>query len=108
MHEAAIAQIDADVRERVVEGVEENQIAGLEIGPVERLGGFADRQAVVGQLDAGHLVEDMVDEAAAIESGLGRRAAQAIRASHQADRIDGYVVGRRGMRRLREQNDQHG
>jgi hypothetical protein len=72
MHETVIAQINADVRERVVEGVEENQVARLEISPIERLRGFTDRPAVARQPDSGDLLEDVIDKAAAVEPGVGR------------------------------------
>src|SRR5512135_905459 len=43
MHEAVIAQIDADVGERVIKGIEENQVARLEIRlMIEGLRRFAD------------------------------------------------------------------
>ena len=54
---------------------------------------FTDSQTSMRQDDASDLPEYMADKATAIESGLGRHAAQTIWTADQADGIHGNVFG---------------
>lgn len=94
MHKTVIAQINADMGKRAVEGIEEDQIARQKFGLRQRQRGLANRAAVTRQHDAGRLPVHVADEAAAIEPGFGRRATQAIRAADQADGIDRDIFRR--------------
>jgi hypothetical protein len=71
MHKAVIAQVNADMGKRAVEGIEKDQIAWLEFRLRQRLCRFADRAAVARQDYAGSLLAGMADETAAVDPGLG-------------------------------------
>src|SRR4051812_15827353 len=72
---APVPHIDADVRIRSLPRVVEQEVAGLDIGFPHRGAGLALLACEPGQEDAPRLPERMQHEAAAIESGLRRRAA---------------------------------
>jgi hypothetical protein len=93
MHETVVAQIDADMGERAVEGIEEDQVAWLEFFACQRLGRLADRAAVARQRDAGRFPEHVADEAAAVEAAFGRCPAQPVGAADQAYRIQRHLAG---------------
>jgi len=75
----------------------------------QRLCGFADCPAIARQHHACNLPEHMADEAAAVEPGLGRHAAQTIRTADQTDGIEGNIFGgRAGMGGREQQGSQKG
>lgn len=112
MHETIIAEIDADMGIRSIEGIEEDQVARLKFIAFERLGELADGQAVARQLHAGGLTENMADEAATVHACLGRVTAQPVRGAHQAQGVHRHVVARGGVRgrqrKCEEQGKQQG
>ena len=70
MHEAVVAEVDADVREGAAHGVEENEVARLEFVLGD---GFADLALFLGGARQGlaeGVLEDELDEAAAIEAAV--------------------------------------
>ena len=75
MDEAVVAKIDSDMRERKRPRIEEHQIAGLQVVCARALADAAQFARVRGQHDAGGFLEHVVDQAAAVESALGRGAA---------------------------------
>ena len=101
MNKAVFAQVNADMGKRTVEGIEEDQVAGLKFCRRQRQRRFADRAGVARQDDSRCQPEYVADKAAAIETGFGRGATQSIRAPHQADRVQrdilGWCTGLRGM-----------
>src|SRR2546421_11360238 len=89
VHEVAVAEIDADVRERSVARVVEHEVAGLQLGALYRAAQMALRGRAARQLDAPGALIDMGHEAAAIEAGLGRAAAVVISRSDGEERLPG-------------------
>src|SRR6185503_7018356 len=78
MDEATVADVDADMRVPGVAGVVEHEVARLELAPRDRL---AELRLLVGsarELHAPCALEDMRDQPAAVETGLGRMAAVAV------------------------------
>jgi len=89
--EAVVADVDADVRESPLQRVEEDEVAGAKI-----LAADGDeprgRCLLVGaprQDETQARLEDVASEAAAVESGLGRRAAAPIANAEQVRGRDG-------------------
>jgi hypothetical protein len=92
VNELVVAEVDADVRERKPAGIEEHEVAGLQV--VER-DLVADPAHLLGrprQRDAGHLLEHVADEPAAIEAGFGGVAAVLVVHPDQPEREDGEVL----------------
>ncbi len=93
MDEAVVADVDADVRERPLQGVEEDEVAGRSSSrlTVDQAG---RRRLLVGaarQHQAEAHLEDVAREAAAVEAGLGRRAAAPIADADEVHGRDGEV-----------------
>jgi hypothetical protein len=85
MHEAAVAEVDADVVHAAL-ATEEDQVAGDQFGAV------GDELAVLGhvaghawQFDAQRIAEDIADQAAAVETIVRIGAAPAIRRAEQGE-----------------------
>ena len=77
--EVAIAEIDADVRERAVARVVEDEVARQELRALDRVSNMALPVGASRQGHAPGALVDVRDEPAAIESGLRRGAAVVIR-----------------------------
>lgn len=92
MNKPVSTQINTDMRKRPIEGIKKNQVARKEFGLGQWLRGFADRQALAREHHAGNLFENMADEAAAVESRLGRDATQSIGRADQADSVERNIV----------------
>src|SRR5262245_61625890 len=78
MYKAAIADVDADVGERTVERVVENEIARLQLFQSHGSAALALLGRSARHADAPGLLVDVGDEAAAIEASRVRGAAVAI------------------------------
>src|SRR5688572_4416361 len=85
--EAAVADIHADVRVRLVAGVVEHQIAWHEVAPLDRRADAALLARSARQWLAPRLLEDMRDQPAAVESGLGRAAAVPVARAEGVQRV---------------------
>jgi hypothetical protein len=85
MDELAFADIDADMAEGAAHGVEEHEVAGLELAAVDLLGGGCLLFGAAGEHVADRLVVHGADEAAAIETRFRRVAAAAVRHAEEAD-----------------------
>ncbi len=90
--EAVVAEIDADVREGEAAGVEEHEVARLQVARRHLLADLAHVSRRPRQGHAGHLLEHIADEPAAIESGLGRVAAPLVADADQVERGSGEVL----------------
>jgi hypothetical protein len=76
--ELVVADVDPDVRERAPQRVEEHQVAGLQFGRRDRRADAADLLAPARQRQAECVAVDQAHQAAAVESGLGRVAAETV------------------------------
>jgi hypothetical protein len=91
--EAIVAKVNANMRKRRASGVEEHQVAGLEIArgdPAAQPCHFP-RRARQGHAD--DLLEYIADQAAAIETMLGAAAAVTVVDADQTQRVDREVLG---------------
>ncbi len=96
MHKAAAADVNAGM---VGDGglAKQHQIPGLQ--NLLRNAAAPERQLSRGarRLDTGAALVHVANQAAAVKTGLWRVAAVAVRRAHQAQRIQGYVVGLLGI-----------
>jgi hypothetical protein len=67
--EAVIAEIDANVREVEAAGIEEHEIAGPQLVEADAIADAREIARGARQRDAGHLLEHVLDETAAVETG---------------------------------------
>src|SRR6202012_2457406 len=72
MHELVVADIDADMRERAAHGVEEHQIARLEVADATLFTDAAHFLGAARQRHTERVLEDVADKAAAIEPRIRR------------------------------------
>ncbi len=72
MDELAFADVDADMAEGAAHGVEEHEVAGLELAAVDLFGGGGLFFGAAREHVAHGLVVHRADEAAAVEAGFGR------------------------------------
>ncbi|MNL47019.1 hypothetical protein D3C87_1697830 [compost metagenome] len=78
MHEAVVAQIDAHVGVAAAHSVEEDQVAGLQFVLVDGDALLGDLGGVAGKLEAQRTLGRIGDQAAAVKSGIGGVAAEAV------------------------------
>ncbi|MNP33874.1 hypothetical protein D3C76_1271360 [compost metagenome] len=93
--ELVIAYIDAGMADAATATVvEEHDIAGLQLAAGDHRGVQVDHLAGgARQLDAGLFLEQVADEAAAVEAGLQRTAAEAVRRTHQFETALQQAIG---------------
>ena len=89
VEEAALAEVNANVRIRSVARVVKDQIARLELLEPNRSPDFAQAVGIGGQQHAPRALEDIRDETAAIEAGLRRASAVAILHPDELQRLSG-------------------
>src|SRR5574343_443789 len=92
MDEARVADVDADVRQRAIQRVEENQVAGPQLVADNRPAVAGDVGGAAGHLDAGCPAVDVADHAAAVEPGLRVLAAETVAGVEQAQGIHDHLV----------------
>src|SRR6185295_13382628 len=93
MHELAVAEIDPDVRVRAIARVVEHQVAGLQLAQLrDRRADLAQRFGARRQQQAPRALEHVRDEAAAVEAGFRRAAAQAVLHSEDLQRLNGRAL----------------
>jgi hypothetical protein len=83
--ELTFADIDADMAESAAHGVEEHEVAGLELAGVDLLGGGGLLFGAAREHVTDRLVVHGADEAAAIETRFGGVAATAIGDAQETD-----------------------
>ena len=92
MNEAVVAEIDADMRIREAPCVEEHEIARLEFSEGDLVADARKFARGTRQRDAGDFLEHELDEATAVEAGLGCRAAPFVADAEQAERARRQVL----------------
>src|SRR5574343_1649944 len=90
--EARVGDVDADVRQRAIQRVEENQVAGPQLVAGNRPAVAGDVGGAAGHLDAGCPAVDVADHAAAIQPGLRVLAAETVAGVEQAHGIHDHLV----------------
>ena len=93
MDEPAVPQVDAHVRVRPAQGVEEHQIARPDRVGRHGAGALGDAGGVVGQLAAAYLLDDVAHHPAAIEPGFRVLAAETIARVQEAERVKHDLLG---------------
>src|SRR5258708_25184859 len=94
MDEAAVAEVDADVRVLLAFQVEKEEVAAPQAREPQRPRYLALRFGAVGQVDA-HLPVAVLDEPAAVEAGGDRGAAEVVgTAAHGGGLRGGTIAGR--------------
>jgi hypothetical protein len=96
VHEAALADVDADVVHRSIS--KEQQVGRCEVVVAYRRN--RQRRYVAGaarQAELAHVSEHEVHQSAAIETACGRIAAPFVRGTDKADRADQYTVRKRSI-----------
>lgn len=108
MDEFAFADIDADMAEGAAHGVEEHEVAGLELAAIDLFGGGGLLFGATRKQVAHRLVVHRANEAAAIEAGLRRVAAAAVGDAEEADGGHHQIGGSlgHGLANLLELSDQ--
>ena len=76
MYKLVVADINADVRERVAHGVEEHQVARTQFSRLDAGANAAHFNSAARQQKTERVVEDIADEAAAVEARFRRIAAK--------------------------------
>ena len=94
MDELVVAEIDADVGEREPPGVEEHEIARLQIGDGDVRAEAAHVLRSARERHSRHLLEDITDESAAIEARLRSIAAPLVPDADQIEGGGGKILGR--------------
>lgn len=84
--EAMTADVNTDMGERLAQGVEEYQVAGIEFAASHRPPRAAHLLRTAWQLHPQHLTKDIVDEPAAVETDIRRVAPELIGHADQAER----------------------
>jgi hypothetical protein len=87
MDEEVVAEVDADMGEGAAHGVEEHQVAGLQFVLVDDLAGLADLARTARQVEAEAFLENVADEAGAVEAGFGAAAAALVADSDEVERL---------------------
>ena len=86
MDELIGAEIDADMRKREASGVEEDEVARLQLGQLDLLAEMTHVLRGARKRHTGHLLEHITDEPAAIEARFGRAAAPLVANADEAER----------------------
>src|SRR5574343_2046775 len=92
VNEARVADVDADVRQRAIQRIEEDQVAGSQLVAGNRPAVSGDVGSAAGHLDAGCPAVDIADHAAATQPGLRVLAAETVAGVEQAHGIHDHLV----------------
>ena len=92
VHEAVVAEIDADVREGAAHRVEEDEVARLEFLLVDHVADFALLLGRARQKHAERVLENELNEPAAIESTVGIGAAAAVLDTGQFQTFEDQIL----------------
>ena len=95
MDELAIAHVDADVAECAAHGVEEHQVAGLQVVFVNFLGGCSLLGGLAGQQQAGRLLVNGTHKTAAVKAGVCLGAAAFVRHAQKSHGVHYQLGGSR-------------
>ncbi len=87
MNEAVIADIDADVGKASMARIEKYQVTGPQAVARNFAADVTETRSLARQNTAGHFLEHVADETAAIEPGLGRAAAKCVAHPHEIERV---------------------
>ena len=94
MNEAVVADVQANMRKLEAPRVEKNQIAGLQLIFADRLTDARLFACAARQQQAGSLLKNVANEAAAVESLIRRTSAEAVVDANQRQRVAGDFGGR--------------
>ena len=93
MEEVVVAEVDTNVRESSAHGVEEYEIAGLQLTLVDNIAYLALFPGCAWQKQAERIFVDQLNEAAAIESTFSTGATTAVVDTNQLQALEDQVLG---------------
>ena len=93
MNKTLLAEIDADVGKRVLKRMKKNQVAGLQVGALNRLAASAHGDGIVRQDDADSVAKYVRDIATTVPTGFRVRAAEVIFHAEEGKRMKHQLVG---------------
>ena len=100
MHEPLAADVHPDVRKGFVAGIEEDEVAGAQLGRFDRAPLAGDVGGAAAQAHSRGPLVDVRDHAAAIEPCIRVLAAETVTGVEQAEGKDRDFAARLGLRRL--------
>ena len=100
MDELIVADVDADMREGAAQGIEEDEIAGLQFSGTDGAADAADLFAAAGQHCSECFVKHETYETAAVEPRVGCVAAEAVLHAEKRKRPEHDLGAHIGRRRI--------
>jgi hypothetical protein len=89
---AVVAEIDADMRKSAAHGIEEHEVAGLQFVAVDHRTDLALLSRAARQQDADRFLENDLDKAAAVETGIGIGTAEAVVDADQFEALEDQIL----------------
>jgi len=93
MEEVVVAEVDTNMGEGSTHGVEEYEIAGLQLTLVDNVANLALFAGGTGQKQAKRIFVDQLNKAAAIESTFSTGAATAVVDTNQLQALEDQILG---------------